>query len=162
MAASGPPPDLDALARDWATLWQSELAALATDREARESWQAGLRLWAGAVSAMLAAVPQSAPVPGQPSHDQPAGARPSNEQPSNEQPPLVPREQPSGRARATAPPGAASVAAAPDPRDAEIERLGRRVLELESRLAELEHGVRRGDGSHRRGAAGSRPRRQRS
>ncbi len=27
------------IARDWITVWQSELAALATDREAQEAWQ---------------------------------------------------------------------------------------------------------------------------
>jgi hypothetical protein len=37
MAESGPPPDLAALARDWVTLWQSELAAIATDREGHRS-----------------------------------------------------------------------------------------------------------------------------
>ena len=36
-----------ALARDWITLWQSELAALAVDREAQETWHVLLSLWAG-------------------------------------------------------------------------------------------------------------------
>ena len=52
-------PDLDALARDWITLWQSELAAIATDREAQETWHAILALWAGAAGAMLAAMPRA-------------------------------------------------------------------------------------------------------
>ena len=38
----------EAGAADWITLWQSELAALAADREAQETWQAMLALWAGA------------------------------------------------------------------------------------------------------------------
>ena len=50
-----PAPDLEALARDWITLWQSELAAIAADREMQESWQAILALWAGAAGAILAA-----------------------------------------------------------------------------------------------------------
>ena len=31
--------DTRALARDWITLWQSELTAMAADREMREGWQ---------------------------------------------------------------------------------------------------------------------------
>ena len=51
---SDPPPSdpageaLQELARDWITLWQSELAALAVDREAQETWHVLLSLWAGA------------------------------------------------------------------------------------------------------------------
>ena len=56
-------PDLQELARDWITLWQSELAALAADREAQESWQAMMSLWAGAAAAMLNAMPRAAPRP---------------------------------------------------------------------------------------------------
>src|SRR5271154_4166740 len=138
MAESGPPPDLAALARDWVTLWQSELAAMAADREAQEGWQAILALWAGAAGVMLAAAPRSWPVPGGAAHE-PAG----------------------GRADAPGRGGAPAAAAAPDARDAEIERLARHVAELESRLGELEHGVRRGNGGHRRGAAGPSPRQRR-
>ena len=50
-------PDLRKLAQDWITLWQSELAALAVDREAQETWHAMLALWAGAAAAMLQAMP---------------------------------------------------------------------------------------------------------
>ena len=53
-------PDTAALARDWITLWQSELTALAADREAHESWAALAALWAGAAEAMLRAVPRPA------------------------------------------------------------------------------------------------------
>jgi hypothetical protein len=141
-------PDLEALARDWITLWQSELAAIAADREAQESWQAILALWAGAAGAMLAAAPRAWP-----SHASPGPAAHSHAQPSH--------EHPDGRAGTAAPPGTEAAAAAPDPRDAEVDRLARHVAELESRLAELEHGVRRGDSGHRRGAAGPGPRRQR-
>ena len=61
MAESGPPPDLHALAHDWVTLWQSELAAIAADREAQESWQAIVALWAGVAGAMVAAAPRPWP-----------------------------------------------------------------------------------------------------
>jgi hypothetical protein len=59
-----PPPeaaaseDLHDLARDWITLWQSELAALAVDREAQEAWCVLLSLWAGAAGAVLAGLPR--------------------------------------------------------------------------------------------------------
>ena len=33
-----PSPDPQAQARDWITIWQSELTALATDREAVDAW----------------------------------------------------------------------------------------------------------------------------
>src|SRR6185312_16137389 len=53
--------DLVELARDWITLWQSELAALATDREAQEAWRTLISLWAGAAGALLGAAPRGAP-----------------------------------------------------------------------------------------------------
>jgi hypothetical protein len=43
----------EALARDWITVWQSELAALAADREAGETWQQTLALWAGLAACVL-------------------------------------------------------------------------------------------------------------
>jgi hypothetical protein len=52
-----PQAELAELARDWITLWQSELAALAVDREAQESWQTLLAVWAAAAAAMLRAMP---------------------------------------------------------------------------------------------------------
>ncbi len=39
------PADPAALMRDWITLWHSELAARAADRDTRELWEAGLRCW---------------------------------------------------------------------------------------------------------------------
>jgi hypothetical protein len=128
MRDGDPPPDpqadLQDLARDWITLWQSELSALAVDREAQEGWQALLAVWAGAAAAMLQGLPRGG-------HD-------------------------SGRSRAPAAPRAAPAAAAPDAgdakhgRDAEIERLGRRIAELERRLAELERGGSGADAGDRR------------
>src|SRR5271157_1743416 len=110
MAESGPPPDLAALARDWVTLWQSELAAIAADREAQENWQAIVALWAGAAGAMLSAAPRSWASAG-PSRPQSAAVPPAAQ--------AAPHEPAAGRAGAAAPSGAAAAAAAPDPRDAE-------------------------------------------
>src|SRR5271165_2355468 len=129
-------PDLRALARDWITLWQSELAALAVDREARETWHTMLALWAGAAGAMLTAAPR----------ERPAGWGPG-----------WGHRYAAGHAGPAAAPGSAPAATAPDARDAEIERLARHVRELEARLAELQHGVRDGNGGDRR-----RPRRRRT
>ena len=56
-----PAAELHELARDWITLWQSELAAMATDREAQETFQALLAVWAGAAAAMLRALPRDGP-----------------------------------------------------------------------------------------------------
>jgi uncharacterized protein YceH (UPF0502 family) len=120
---SDPPPsepdgaDLQELARDWITLWQSELAALAVDREAQETWQVLLSLWAGAAGAMVSGLPRGLA-------GEPDGRRAHR----------------SGKraAGAAAAPGAAPAAAAPDARDAEVEQLRQRVAELERRLAGLE------------------------
>ncbi len=51
-------PDLHRLAQDWITLWESELSALAADPELREAWQAMSAVWAGAMTAMLRAMPR--------------------------------------------------------------------------------------------------------
>ena len=61
-AASEPPGtapcvDLRALAADWITIVQTELSAIAADREAQEMAQAMLAIWAGAASAMLRTAP---------------------------------------------------------------------------------------------------------
>jgi hypothetical protein len=114
-ASESAPPDLHALARDWITLWQSELTAAAADREVQETWQTLAGLWAGAAAAMLHGLPRGAP-DGRPAP--PAPASPG----------------------AAAPARPAPAAAAPDARDAEIERLAGRIAELERRLADLERG----------------------
>jgi hypothetical protein len=114
-----PPPggdDLQGLARDWIALWQSELAALAVDREGHEAWQTLLAMWAGQATAVFATIPRS-------SADDAARDR---------------RTAPGDGARPPASPRPAATAPAPDARDVEIERLRERVAELERRLAALE------------------------
>ena len=100
--------DLEQLARDWITICRSELAALATDREAQERWRTLLALWAGAAQSVLAGMPHGA------------------------------RERADRRARSDAAAGPSAAAVAPNARDAEIERLAGRLAELERRLDELE------------------------
>ena len=113
--------DLGSLARDWLTLWQSEFAALAADREALEAWQKLIALWTGAAGSLAAAALDGSG----------AGRR----------------DRPDGSTAAAPRPAAA--AAAPDPRDAEIERLRGRVAALERRLAEIERQQQSADGAAR-------------
>ena len=54
-------PDPHRLAQDWITLWQSEVAALAADKEAQETWQALAGLWAGMAAACLQSMPHEPP-----------------------------------------------------------------------------------------------------
>lgn len=100
---------LAALARDWIALWQSELTAMAQDRECREAWAGLLNLWVGAAAAAVDVI----------------------------QPHV--RRDPHGSARsdvASRPP--ADPAASDDGGDA-LECLHRRIAALEARLAALEH-----------------------
>jgi ubiquinone biosynthesis protein UbiJ len=110
-------PDLQKLAQDWISLWQSELSAMAADRELQENWQATVALWAGVATAMLNATASAA------RH----GSRYRDDRASRQ----------AGTEPAA---GAQAAAAAPDPRDAEIERLARHIAALEARLGELERG----------------------
>ena len=124
-------PDPRKLAQDWITIWQSELSAIAADPEIRESWQTVMALWAGTMSTMLRGLPRD---PNAPRHDSAYG-RPG--------PADAPRTTPA--------------AAAPDARDAEINRLARHVAALEHRLAQLELG---GDPPvHPKNRSGRKPRR---
>jgi hypothetical protein len=107
-------PDPRKLAQDWITLWQSELSAMAADPEMRESWQSMMAIWAGTMSTVLRGIPRA-----------PASDR---------------YERAGGQARSPDAPRPPPAAAAPDTRDAEIERLARHVATLERRLADLERG----------------------
>jgi hypothetical protein len=98
----------DRLAEDWVALWQSELTAMAADRELRESWAAMVALWAGTATSALGAIRAA--------HD-----------PGRTAVPLQPARP--------APPAAAS-----QPGVDEVERLNRRIAELEQRLAAFERG----------------------
>ncbi|MDD2705749.1 MAG: hypothetical protein PHU07_10510 [Acidocella sp.] len=66
----------DNLAKDFVALWQSELTAMAADRELRETWTATLGLWAQAANAALANLPHDY-APGSPGPAQPARATPA-------------------------------------------------------------------------------------
>jgi hypothetical protein len=124
--AEEPGAELDQLARDWITLWQSELAALAADAEAVEAWTRLLSLWAGAAAIGLRMAPRADAV-----HDPYA-------------------------ARAAPPPRAAAAGAASDAGgvagdggrrdDAVLARILDRLDAIERRLAALEVGRGRGTG----------------
>jgi hypothetical protein len=122
--APDPPPeeqtDLHKLAQDWITLWQSELSAMASDRELQETWRATMALWAGVATAVLSATT--------PHTRHSASSRDERG-----------RQRPGAKHAA----GAKATAAPPDSRDAEIERLARHIATLEARLEELERGGHR-------------------
>jgi hypothetical protein len=104
---------------DWITVWQSELAAIAVDREMHENWQEAAATWARLATAMVRDPSSSNHPPT--AHDPSPGF-------------VSPRSTGTvDAARAPAP------AAASDARDAEIERLGRHVAALEARVAAVEH-----------------------
>jgi hypothetical protein len=111
--------------QDWTTLWQEELQAQARDQEAKPVGRRG-GMTGGMMSPELStAMDLWRATMG--SWAETLGRPPSSL--------VLPRER-------TATPRAPAGVAPPDPRDAEIERLARRVNELEARLARLE--ARRG------------------
>ena len=116
------PDDLEQLAEDWITLWQSEIAGLAADPELIEAWSAFAALgaaWARAMAAMPSAMARGA-------HDS-AFAPPRPAPPAAApEPPRAPRHGGDGEPR-------------PAP-DGERERMAARLAELEQRLADLERG----------------------
>ncbi len=97
----------DSLAEDFVALWQSELTAMAADRELRETWTAMITIWAGTTNAALQALPR------------------------------VKHDHPPGSAAAAQPARPAPAAPASDPGLDQIEQLSRRVAELEQILAEF-------------------------
>lgn len=112
------PEELDSLAEDWITLWQSEIAGLAADPELAEQWAA----WAALGAAWMRAAAAMAPRHGAEPHDRAA--------PPPWSPPPATPSGPSGPAGAG--------------RDDEPSRdaMARRLAELERRLADLEGGSR--------------------
>ena len=66
----------DKLAKDLVAMWQSELTAMAADRELRETWAATMALWAQAANAAAAFLPHDRPS-GSPFAAQPPGAAPA-------------------------------------------------------------------------------------
>ncbi len=59
----------DKLAKDLVAMWQSELTAMAADRELRECWAATMALWAQAANAAATLLPHE--------HAAPRGASPA-------------------------------------------------------------------------------------
>jgi hypothetical protein len=93
---------------DWVTIWQSELNALATDREAQEVWKRLVGMWAAQARAAGALLPDGSRGPARP--------------------------EPAARPEAPAvAPGAGEF----ERQQRELERLAQRVAELERRLASL-------------------------
>ena len=112
------PEDLDSLAEDWITLWQSEIAGLAADPELAEQWAA----WAALGAAWMRAATAMAPrFRGGPAHDGPAAP---------------PRPAP-----AAAPSGPGGPAGAGRDDEPARDAMARRLAELERRLADLEGGA---------------------
>jgi hypothetical protein len=166
--------ELDRLAEDWITLWQTEIAGLAADREVAEGLAGMAAAWSALGAAWLRAAttpPFGRTPPGGP--DPFAAFRPpfgpSGFPPPNFAPPPgwaagwghPPHD---GAGGPPPPPGPPPAAAAPDagagPRDGGDRQHGpdavaERIAGLERRLADLEAGAG-GDGADRR-----RPRRRR-
>jgi Lon protease-like protein len=65
----------DTLAKDLVAMWQSELTAMAADREVRESWAALAALWAQSANAAARFLSHE-PAPRSAGAAQPAGAAP--------------------------------------------------------------------------------------
>ena len=64
----------DKLAKDLVAMWQSELTAMAADRELRETWAATMALWAQAANAAAAMLAHERPAPGSAEPPQPPRA----------------------------------------------------------------------------------------
>ncbi|MEQ8335049.1 hypothetical protein [Nisaea sp.] len=133
--------DYDALARSFLDLWQDQATRMARDPEMRtvaEQWMALFMPFA-----------QSPGEPESPADRGDDGFAPDYREGGAGRAPGAPREAigekrggddglKGNEAGAPAEAGAASAAAIPDDRDAELERLAARVRELEERLAGLE------------------------
>lgn len=109
-----PQPKKPDLMRDWVSLWQSELAAMASDREAQEGWQRMARFWTQAMGQPQDGGPSFGAMPNGAAYDGNASAG------------------------AAASAWAKAASHAFGGRDAELERMAARIAELERRIAELE------------------------
>lgn len=110
------PEDLDSLAEDWITLWQSEIAGLAADPELAEQWAA----WAALGAAWMRAATAMGPRPRGGFHDSPPA--------------------PPGPPPAAAPSGAGGAQGAGRDDQPARAAMADRLAELERRLADLEGG----------------------
>lgn len=110
-------PDFTALAQDWVTLWQSEMIALARDREVQEHWATLVGFWAHLAGQTIAA--RAALIR---AHDQPA-----------------PRSTRTDDAARPAPAATASHSGGePGADQPSLAQLHRRIADLENRLAALD------------------------
>jgi len=66
----------DKLAKDLVAMWQSELTAMAADRELRETWAVTMALWAQAASVAAAMLPHEPNPAGSPSPLEPPRTAP--------------------------------------------------------------------------------------
>lgn len=142
--------DVGALAKQYLDLWQEHLRTLSEDPALTETWTKTLEFMNTSAAAFSQASVQAAQHMQQ--HTAGQGA-PSHDQPSPETGPTGPSAASSSGARTSgakssgtrtsdpAASGAAAAAAAHDNRDADLDRLARRVDDLERRLAALEAGV---------------------
>jgi len=105
------PSEVD-LARDWITLWQSELNAIALDPETLRSWRSTIQAWSSFATWILQMAPKVSP-------------KPSDDAETSRSTP----ERQTGPASTVAPPGS---------RDDEISRLSQHIAQLERRMANLE------------------------
>lgn len=78
-----PPPDPRLLARDWITIWQSEMTALAQDREAGEHWACMMRSWADTAQAAITAMATTLDAAGCARPAAPPGAPPAGAPPDS-------------------------------------------------------------------------------
>ncbi|MGI9127186.1 MAG: hypothetical protein ACR2IG_03175 [Roseomonas sp.] len=122
------PEDLDQLAEDWITLWQSEVAGLAADPELAERWAAFASLGA---SWFRAAAQFSKPFT-------PGGAQHEGTSPPPRPAPAAP---PSGAGGDTGHGGGGGAA---------LDVMAERIAILERRLADLESGAGGGRANQRR------------
>ena len=116
-------PDLTGLAQDWVTLWQSEMTALARDREAQEQWAMLVGFWANLAGQTIAA--RAALIR---THDQPA-------------PRSTRTHDPARPATAAA---ASHSGGQPGADQPSLAQLHRRIADLEQRLAALDQRRERG------------------